>query len=94
MEISSGGANWRPWSVFTSGAYRAHLGRETDRSGGTGGYVVPGPDGVTTPAERLADAVNPFEGWSDDLVGVGVKLAAGGAALALVVLGLSRLVDR
>ena len=25
--ISNGGANWRPWSVYTSGAYRAHLAR-------------------------------------------------------------------
>lgn len=24
--ISSGGSNWRPWTVYTSGAYRAHIG--------------------------------------------------------------------
>lgn len=25
MSISGNGSNWRPWSVYTSGAYRAHL---------------------------------------------------------------------
>lgn len=27
MELSNGGTNWRPWSVYTSGQYRAHLAR-------------------------------------------------------------------
>ena len=26
MQVSGGGANWGPWSVYTSGAYRDHLG--------------------------------------------------------------------
>lgn len=27
FQISNSGSNWRPWSVYSSGAYRAHLGR-------------------------------------------------------------------
>jgi|GEM_PF-1970252 len=46
--ISSGGSNWRPWTVYTSGRYRAHLGEATNaantvtrRGGGIGALLIP-----------------------------------------------------
>lgn len=90
-EISAGGTNWRPWSVFTSGKYRDYL--KDVVTGNLGELSDAGVvDAVSSPAEALA--VNPFEGWSGDLAAVGLKVAVVGAALALVVVGAERTVSR
>ena len=37
FEISSGGTNWQPWSVYTSGKYRANMTAATEHVGGGSG---------------------------------------------------------
>ncbi len=96
VEISGGGANWRPWSVYTSGTYRTQLDRvhSTTPGGHVENGATTGPlDRWQNGVETIAEAVNPFDGWSSDLLGVGVKLAAGATALALVIVGLNRAVS-
>lgn len=85
VEISGGGANWKPWSVYTSGRYRSHIGDVTGAIGGpikssieTGGGVL--------------DQLNPFGEWDADLLGVGVRLVVTVAALGLVVAGVAQAV--
>lgn len=54
MEISGGGTNWRPWSVYKNGRYRAHVPRVRDAlatgsapvSGGIGAVLAGGALGV------------------------------------------------
>lgn len=50
--------------------------------------------GVIDTGGGLLDQLNPFDDWSADLLGVGVKLTATAAALVLVVLGVHRTVNR
>jgi hypothetical protein len=101
VEISSKGANWRPWSVFTSGKYRQHLDTVSAAAGqprhpradNASGSVTNAPTTTTGPLGGVVDAVkdlNPlavFDGWQNDLQAVAVKLAVTGAALWLVVAG-------
>lgn len=63
--------------------------RVTDKASG---YV----EGAPTVGGGLLDQLNPlaaFDGWSADLLGVGLKLTATAAALALVVAGVNRAVS-
>lgn len=69
--ISAGGSNWRPWSVYTSGAYRKHLeaaraaaGARAGRggSGSTATHAGGIPSTTTTSGERSSDAVVPVTG--------------------------------
>ena len=100
-EVSAGGTNWRPWSVFTSGKYRSHLDQVTNAAGqprhpcadDASGSV----DNAPTIGGGLLDQLNPlavFDGWSGELLGVGLKLTVTAAALALVVTGAVRAVSR
>lgn len=91
QEISAGGTNWGPWSVFTSGKYRDYL-KEVVK-GNLGELSDAGVVDAVGPGDVLS-AVNPFDGWSADLSAVGLKVAVTGAALALVVLGVARSVSR
>lgn len=79
FKISSGGRDWTPWTVYTSGKYRQFLGQAntavTDTAGGT---IVPA--GVK-------------EDWSALVYKVGdwmLLWTIAGAGLALVVLGGAR----
>jgi hypothetical protein len=90
-EISGGGTNWRPWSVFTSGKYRDYAADVV--KGNLGQLADAGVvDAVGSPAEALA-AVNPFTGWQDDAAAIGLKVAVTVAALGLVVAGAWRAVS-
>lgn len=97
-EISGAGSNWRPWSVFVSGRYRQYLDSVTTaadqprhpRADNASGSVENPETNTGGPLGGLVDALNPFaafDNWQSDLQGVMVKLAAAGAALALVVIG-------
>ncbi|MFP5372396.1 MAG: hypothetical protein ACLGI3_16835 [Actinomycetes bacterium] len=60
-EISGAGSNWRPWSVFTSGKYRDHLGTVTTAAGQPAHPRAPyeGPGGTVTNAPTYRDTVLP-----------------------------------
>ncbi len=116
VEISGGGQNWKPWSVYTSGAYQRFLGSVRDGASGpvpsvppttgrrSGGGIEYTPDGVQVPAGSQTDPApvgvggdplglrNPFAGWADDALGLGLKLVLTAGALALVVVGATRAV--
>jgi cell wall-associated NlpC family hydrolase len=59
--ISSGGTNWRPWSVFTSGKYRQRLdaarsaARRRERKGGGGSISGGGSTPTTSPTPAAED---------------------------------------
>lgn len=92
-EISGAGANWRPWSVYTSGAYRDKLPAVVAATGQVGKESRTDVGNDESLADRVGDGlaqVNPlavFEGWQDDLRGALLTLVGVGAALTLVVLG-------
>lgn len=87
VEISGAGANWRPWSVFTSGAYRQYLNEDTTGDGQLTNL------GVIEPSEGLLDKINPFDNWAEEGLALGVKLLATGVAGVLVVIGATRTVS-
>lgn len=89
VEISGRGSNWRPWSVYTNGAYRTHLGRVTDE---TGHNRFEGGGGTVENAATLSPLEQAFGDWSGDLLGIGIKVGATIGALALVIVGLNRTV--
>jgi len=95
VAISGGGQNWKPWSVFTSGAYRKYLGTDT-----TGDATL--PQVKTEDRGPLFDANNAMEDAAGavgdalslpDWGGTAVKLLATGVAGALVVVGAIRTVS-
>ncbi len=65
VTVSGGGANWRPWTVWLTGAYRQHLPEAAQavayaRSGGSGGWSLsPGGivSGITGAASGLLGSV-------------------------------------
>lgn len=94
-EISSGGDNFRPWSVFTSGKYRAFLGRAWKAvagAGGGGGGALPsgiepdiGPRGLVGDIPGggvLEDVAEPLLAGARRIVLVGILLAGGVALVA------------
>src|SRR5205085_2638168 len=99
--ISSGGSNFKPWSTYTSGAYRAYL--STARSqgpkvlgenpyAGAGGTINGGKDtdpydGSGTSGPGATTTSLDLPDWAGSATEIGLKLLAVGAAAALVVLG-------
>ncbi len=81
-EISHGGRDWTPWSVYTSGKYRTFLGQARDAAA-----VAP----RTIPGATVVPA-----GLSDNVLATGRGLIVGGLVLAggvaLVLLGATRAV--
>jgi len=89
--ISGIGANFKPWSTYTSGAYLKNI---PSVSGGTGvstGTATPPAAGTATPASW-----NPLSGitsgWSGQAQTLGYKLAAVAAGIGLLLLGANRVV--
>jgi len=91
-EISGTGTSWRPWSVYTSGAYRDQLPRVVADTG-----VVEKRSDTRVPI--LGDAANLFEdavdavtpgNWADDALAIGLKIVVTLAAVGLVVAGAMR----
>jgi hypothetical protein len=101
VEISGGGKNWTPWSVFTSGAYKKYLGTDTSGDGfltgvGTGlGGVLGGvfggnSDGAAKAGGEAGTAVaNALPEWG----ATAAKLLVTGVAGALVIAGAIRTVS-
>lgn len=104
--ISGAGSNFKPWSAYTSGAHKPFLQQSgevmvgADLTGDPLNIVGGVKDGVTAVGGAVADvagALNPFavfDGWQNDLLGVGLKIGATVAALVLVVQGVKATVDR
>lgn len=91
FEISGGGANFKPWSVYTSGAYRRHLGEAAQAATPKGfGDVVTGVvrqagDTVGDQVQRAVGALaEPFIKGLTRLAIIGISVTAG---VALVVAG-------
>jgi hypothetical protein len=85
VDISGGGTNWSPWSVYSSGAYQRYLGQAQAAAGAPGVQLLgnPAADGSTTdPNDTAGKAVTQAKG-------ILLKLAAGVFGLALLGLGLN-----
>lgn len=81
--ISAGGTNWAPWTVYTRGTYNQYLGQAQQAAGVSGGAGVqqlglPGSGAVGDVASKAIDQAR-------DLL---IKLGAAGLGLALVGVGL------
>jgi hypothetical protein len=81
VDISGGGANWSPWSVYSSGAYQRYLGQAQAAAGGDPGtQLLANP--TTTASDTAGRAV-------EQAKGILLKLAAGVFGLALLGVGLN-----
>lgn len=69
--ISNGGANWNPWTTYTSGAYKKHLGAAITGMTEAG---LAAPSGI---GDQLLDAAIPAAKAGPGLVAGGVSAAAG-----------------
>lgn len=101
VAISGAGKNWRPWTVYTSGAYEKYLGTDTSGDGtltGVSTGVSAGlnavglgalGDAAGSTVDTVGEAVDSLTGWGD----TALKLLATGVAGALVVVGAIRTVS-
>lgn len=100
VAISGAGANWRPWSVYTSGAYKKYLSASAPDITTSDGnpFLPPGAgkglagigEAAGAGASVVAGAVGAIAGgWGD----TAVKLLATGVAGALIVVGAIRTVS-
>jgi hypothetical protein len=83
-DISGGGTNWSPWSVYASGAYQRYLGQAQAAAGASGVQLLGNPTGAATtdPNDTAGRAISQAKG-------ILLKLAAGVFGLALLGLGLN-----
>jgi len=73
--ISAGGSDWREWTTYTSGAYRAQLGAAAQAiatlaapnpgGGIPSGYGAPGPSGLSRATEYTRHLVTELSGITD-----------------------------
>ncbi len=77
--ISRGGSNFGPWSTFTSGKYRSFL--------GAGGATSSTDASTPSSGGSVASSMGGLFGWQGGVFTIGLKLAAAGAAAALVIVG-------
>ena len=88
--ISAGGANFKPWSTFTSGAYLKNMSASgaSEATPATGGAPAAG---TATPASW-----NPLSGiasgWSGQAQVLGLKLAGVALGIGLLLMGANRVV--
>lgn len=83
--ISNGGTNWRPWSTFTSGKYRAFMAQAaaaTPDTSVTGGVVTTASNASNpfTALQNLAQAISDPRNW----VRFGMVIAGGFCILTAV----------
>jgi hypothetical protein len=80
--ISSGGTNWTPWTVYTKGTYQQYLGQAQTASGGPSTGIaqlgLPGTGAIGDTAQAALSAAR-------DLL---IKLGAAGLGVALLGVGL------
>ena len=75
VEISNKGASWTPWSVYTSGAYKSHLGAVESAVGPGGSIASPTPTRGDTSGTLSVLDWDPFPGgggipgYGDDFLG-------------------------
>ncbi|MDR6212174.1 hypothetical protein QE364_003905 [Nocardioides zeae] len=82
VAISSRGTNWRPWSVYTSGAYRAHL--ATAQAAASGASTT-SPTITRGVASAIPDVPGPVDDWLEDKAG-GLADDVMGSVLTAVVM--------
>lgn len=82
MSISGGGKNWRPWSVYTSGKYRAYLAQARLAVANPGAVPAGGASGGTPGGSASGGGVDLASGGTWARVGLFVL----GGGLVLVVL--------
>lgn len=76
-EISNGGSDWSPWSVYTSGAYRANLDTVAAATSGGAG-AAPGQPSVAAPNVSVSGAPLPAGVTPGGGGGEGGNLYSGG----------------
>lgn len=90
VAISGKGGNWRPWTVFTSGAYKKYLGTVAAETAGGGEQLPESPgllDQLGSGLSNAIDAINPLDDWARGAMNVGIKLVAGAAVAGLFIAG-------
>lgn len=92
--ISNGGSNWGPWSVYTNGTYKSHLGRVRSQVGGGSGGTGTPPIGHDVPNVSYTDILPglpdlpDLPGPGDVLDGIGGAVGGGASGVASAVVGL------
>lgn len=93
--ISGTGSNFKPWTTYTSGAYKKHL-VDVQTSAAAGGLpswlVSLGTGGLVPAAAAGGDAAQSAvssltSSWGKDAMTIGIKVVAAAAAAGLVVAG-------
>lgn len=88
-EISNGGTNWQPWSVYTSGKYKSYLGEA--RQAATAGGEAPPADSTGGTAETgEAEATESGSAWSPAAIMTKLKpilLEGAGVLMGLALIG-------
>jgi hypothetical protein len=97
--ISNGGANFKPWTTYTNGAYKKKLDQLSAGDLGSGILgSLPGGGLLNTvlgPEIGAADAAaSGLTGWAADAMKIGLYVLAGGACVALVVVGVVHTVSK
>lgn len=94
--ISGGGVNFKPWTTYTNGAYKKKLDQFSAGDLGAGILgTLPGGDLVAGVVGSAADAAaSGLTGWAADAMKIGLYVLAGGACVALVVVGVVHTVSK
>jgi len=90
-DISGKGTNWRPWSTYTSGAYRLYLNRARTAAGSSAGDIPTAGGGGATQI-GLSDGIDSFGKAADFLTAwqtwARAGMIVGGAILVIVALSI------
>jgi hypothetical protein len=94
-QISGAGANFSPWTTYTSGKFKGFLSKvgattAADSSGSSSGPSTSGSSGGTSYASTLGGGL--FN-WQPGVFTIAVKVAGAAAAAALVIVGAVRTVS-
>lgn len=83
--ISAGGTNWAPWTVYTRGTYNKYLGQAQAAAGGDTGGPAGGVQQLGLPDLGVGDMATAALDSARDLL---IKLGAAGLGVALLGVGL------
>jgi hypothetical protein len=90
--ISNKGQNFKPWTTFTSGAYKKQASKLTAGSLVAGALGSALPDGLGVAPGQAAGAATDgatkaLTGWAGDAMKLALYVVGGGAAVGLAILG-------